>query len=86
MLENRYRIEKKLGRGGFGVVYKAWDEEIKCWKAIKIIHSEFYDEKEVIHRLRIEAKLLMDIQAENIVKLWDIHLKGNTSTMVILLI
>lgn len=76
IIDDRYKIEKKLGVGGFGTVYKAWDQHIKCWKALKVIHTEFYDEKEVIHDLTKEAKLLMDIHAENIVRLWDVHLQG----------
>ena len=77
IIDNRYKIEQRLGSGGFGTVYKAWDQDIGCWKALKIIHSEYYDEKEVIHDLTREAKLLMEIHAENIVRLWDIHLQGN---------
>jgi len=77
IIDNRYKIEQRLGSGGFGTVYKAWDQDIGCWKALKIIHSEYYDGKEVIHDLTREAKLLMEIHAENIVRLWDIHLQGN---------
>jgi len=35
ILEKRYRIEKKLGEGGFGAVYKVWDDTLQRHCAIK---------------------------------------------------
>lgn len=35
ILQNRYRIEESLGRGGFGSVYRAWDSNLERFCAIK---------------------------------------------------
>ncbi len=35
ILNNRYRIVKLLGQGGFGAVYRAWDINLKCPCALK---------------------------------------------------
>ena len=75
LLDNgRFRIEKNLGSGGFGTVYKAWDSYINDWKALKVIDQEYNNDDEVIFDLQREAKLLMSIQSENVVRIWDIHL------------
>jgi basic membrane protein A len=35
ILSNRYRIVKLLGQGGFGAVYRAWDMNMECPRALK---------------------------------------------------
>jgi serine/threonine protein kinase len=35
ILNNRYRIVKLLGQGGFGAVYRAWDLNLDSPRAIK---------------------------------------------------
>src|SRR4051812_5685659 len=37
----RYRLEEKVGRGGFGSVYRAWDPVLEMTVAIKILHRRF---------------------------------------------
>jgi len=75
-IEERYIIEEKLGRGGFGTVYKAWDKNVERFKALKVIDNIFYDDKRVIADLKHESLLLMELNSRYVVRIWDIHLKG----------
>jgi serine/threonine protein kinase len=34
-----FRIERKIGRGGLGVVYEAWDEKLQRKVALKVLHA-----------------------------------------------
>jgi serine/threonine protein kinase len=74
-LEGRYEILKKLGSGGFGTVYKVKDHDMDEIKALKVIHSDFYDDKRTMEKLRKEAKLLSSIHSPHVVRMWDIHLR-----------
>lgn len=37
MVANKYIIDKKIGKGSFGEVYKGYDKETRCPVAIKVV-------------------------------------------------
>ncbi len=76
-IEGRYRIEQKLGKGGFGTVYKAWDSNVDEYKALKVIDNIFYDDKRVITSLKKETKLLLKLNSKHVVRIFDVHLQGD---------
>ena len=61
LVAGRYRIEKFLGGGGFGVVYRVRDELLDDVEALKIVKSDMLSAKEAretLARFNREAKLL----------------------------
>jgi DNA-directed RNA polymerase specialized sigma24 family protein len=68
----RFRILEELGRGGMGVVYKAWQEELKRPVALKVIRSAEFASPQVLSRFRTEANAVARLQHPNIVQLHDI--------------
>ncbi len=55
LLENRYRIDGLLARGGMGVVYRAFDTNLNTPVAIK---ENFFQTKEAIGQFKQEALIL----------------------------
>lgn len=78
IIDQRYEIKKRLGSGGFGAVYMAYDLQLKINKALKIISSEFSKDKEAMFDLEKEARVLINLNHPNIVRIYDIHLTGET--------
>src|SRR5580704_3383931 len=53
----RYRIERLLGQGGMGKVYKAFDKEVDRMVALKIVRPEFALNADMMQRFRVELLL-----------------------------
>jgi serine/threonine protein kinase len=67
----KYRIEGELGRGGMGVVYKAFDPIVERVVAVKTIRLDVEDPGDLVTRLRREAKSVGQLEHPNIVTLYE---------------
>jgi formylglycine-generating enzyme required for sulfatase activity/predicted Ser/Thr protein kinase len=68
MLNNRYRIVKLLGEGGFGAVYRALDVTLSAPCAVK---ESFSTEEEFLRQFEREAKTLANLRHPNLPKVTD---------------
>lgn len=66
---DEYKIIGEIARGGMGIVYKAWDDSLKCHLALKTIRAgEFADEHHV-ERFRREAEATAKLRHPHIVQI-----------------
>ncbi|MHB9032163.1 MAG: ABC transporter substrate-binding protein [Anaerolineae bacterium] len=70
-LNQRYRLEEELGRGGSGVVYRARDLLLQRDVAVKVLHAAEEDAAGQERLLR-EARSAARLQHPNIVTLYDV--------------
>jgi formylglycine-generating enzyme required for sulfatase activity len=68
ILNNRYRIVRLLGQGGFGAVYRAWDFNFDGPVAIKECSHLAPD---VVRQFTLEARLLFHVRHPNLPKVYD---------------
>lgn len=72
----RYRVERELGAGGFGVVYLALDPDIHRKVAVKVLHPGRLDDPQVVARFQREARAIGRLSHPNIVALFDFSPNG----------
>jgi serine/threonine protein kinase len=54
---NRFLIERRIGSGGFGVVYEAWDGRLERSVAVKAIESRGESRRRVLREAQAAARL-----------------------------
>jgi serine/threonine-protein kinase len=67
-----YRIESRLGAGGMGEVFRAWDERLERWVAVKVIRPEAAGHDRARERFRREARAAAGLSHPAIVQIFDI--------------
>lgn len=67
----RYKIVENLGRGGMAEVYKAYQESLDRYVAIKVMHPFLADEEGFLGRFRREARAMAALNHPNIVGVYD---------------
>jgi formylglycine-generating enzyme required for sulfatase activity len=68
----RFAIQVKLGSGGFGVVYKGYDEELRRDVAIKVPHRHLVQTPEQAAMYLNEARILASLDHPGIVPVYDV--------------
>jgi serine/threonine protein kinase len=71
-----YRVERQIGTGGFGVVYLAFDPDVKRHVALKVLHSARLEQPQALRRFQREAYATARLQHPGIVRLFDYSRQG----------
>ncbi len=66
-----YELRERIGAGGFGAVYRAFQPAVGREVAIKVILPEFANQPEFIRRFEVEAQLVAHLEDPHIVPLYD---------------
>ncbi|MEW8993422.1 Stk1 family PASTA domain-containing Ser/Thr kinase [Clostridium sp.] len=86
MLGNRYELIEKIGEGGMAVVYKAKCTILNRFVAIKILKTEYSNNKEFMEKFRREALATATFSHSNIVNIYDVGSEGNINYIVMELV
>ncbi|NIP14962.1 MAG: protein kinase, partial [Pseudomonadales bacterium] len=66
-----YELRERIGAGGFGVVYRAYQPSVGRDVAIKVILPEYANHPDFIRRFEAEAQLVARLEHLHIVPLYD---------------
>jgi hypothetical protein len=66
-----YRIEELIGRGGMGVVYRAYDLRLKRPVALKLVAPSLARDDRFRERFVRESELVMSLEHPNVVPIYD---------------
>jgi serine/threonine-protein kinase len=83
-LDGRYRIEKRLGEGGMGIVYKAVHTTLGKALAIKVLRPEVSKNEEILQRFRQEAQSASQIGNPHIIDISDFGTLPDGSTYFVM--
>jgi serine/threonine protein kinase len=79
----RYRVTAKLGQGGFGVVYRAHDDQLHRPVAIKVPHRERVSSPEDAEAYLAEARVVASLDHPHIVPVHDVGTTQNGLPFVV---
>jgi serine/threonine protein kinase len=69
----RFDLRARLGAGGFGSVYEAYDRKQKRVVALKVLRRQQF-----IDRFKRELRALVDVRHPNLVDLYELFCEGST--------
>ncbi|HVC97541.1 MAG TPA: serine/threonine-protein kinase [Pirellulales bacterium] len=68
----RYKVERLLGQGGFGLVYLALDEQLDRRVAVKVPHAALVSHPEDAQAYLAEARTVANLDHAHIVPVYDV--------------
>lgn len=72
LIGDRYEILDKIGTGGMSDVYKAKDQKLNRFVAVKVLKQEFSENKNFVSKFRVEAQAAAGLMHPNIVNVYDV--------------
>lgn len=85
LLEKKYRLERRLGQGGMGVVYKARHDYLKTYHAVKVILPDLVEnDSQLITRFHQEARAAAAIRHHNVISVTDFGVANNKMPFLVM--
>jgi serine/threonine-protein kinase len=81
-LGGRYELLARIGGGGMAVVYKAHDQLLNRYVAIKVLRQQFVHDEDFIRRFRREAQSAASLSHPNVVSIYDVGQEADTHYIV----
>ena len=72
ILGGRYELLEKIGEGGMAEVYKAKDNKLNRFVAVKILKKQFADNEDISLKFKREATAIANLSDANIVNVLDV--------------
>ena len=72
IIGDRYEILGKIGSGGMSLVYKGRDQKLNRYVAVKVLKSEYREDKNFVRKFREEAQAAACLAHPNIVNVYDV--------------
>lgn len=72
VIGDRYEILNKIGSGGMSLVYKGRDQKLNRYVAVKVLKSEYREDKNFVRKFREEAQAAACLAHPNIVNVYDV--------------
>src|SRR5262249_43351008 len=84
VLDDRFKIARKLGEGGMGAVYEGENFRVKRRVAIKCLHPHYASSQELVVRFHREALAATQIGNEHIIEVLDMGSLPDGSIFMVL--
>jgi len=79
----RYRVEREIGKGGMGAVYRGWDTVLERPVALKKLAERLTGDEDCLSRFCREAKALARLTHPSIVQVYDLVEEGGDIWMAL---
>ena len=83
-LDGKYRLERALGRGGFGAVFEASDLRLQRLVAAKVMIGALFGDPVALRRFEREARAAARIDHRNITRVYDYGAVGSGGAFLIM--
>jgi serine/threonine protein kinase len=77
LIDGRYTVIERLGKGAMGVVYKAHDAVLDRQVAVKAMVAEIDDDPQLRQRFSQEARAAARLNHRNIITIYELHESDN---------
>ena len=71
LIAGRYEIRNRLGKGGMGAVYRAYDRVLEEDVALKVLREDATNKSEAARRFRTEIKLARRVIHRNVCRIFE---------------